>query len=186
MPAQIVRPQDRAHFERGGHCPIERGVHAPVGAVAHEGDPTGNWPMKVASIGYGDLARQHPSDATAVSRKERTSPTFPVGKGRSLQCMSSARSPSSASVGGCRVNGFDGLTRGIVPLAQRAGSTGAGARQAPAAAIRWLWSFNRLWVAVIRRHSARHADLPRRRKRVMPRLNLICPNTGSTVAWRFR
>lgn len=34
--------------------------------------------------------------------------------------------------------------------------------QAAVAAIWCLWSFNRLWVAVIRRHSERAADLPRR------------------------
>jgi hypothetical protein len=33
---------------------------------------------------------------------------------------------------------------------------------AAAAASVWLWSFRRLWVAVIRRHSVRAADLPRR------------------------
>jgi hypothetical protein len=34
--------------------------------------------------------------------------------------------------------------------------------QAVAAARVWLWSFRRLWVAAIRRHSVRAADLPRR------------------------
>jgi hypothetical protein len=43
--------------------------------------------------------------------------------------------------------------------------------QAPAAAIWWLWSFRRLWVAVISRHSDLAADLPRRPKRSMRRLN---------------
>jgi hypothetical protein len=62
----------------------------------------------------------------------------------------------------------------------------AGSFQAPAAAIWWLWSFNKLWVAVINRHSARAADLPRRWKRSMPRLNFVCPNTGSIIAWRLR
>jgi hypothetical protein len=33
---------------------------------------------------------------------------------------------------------------------------------AVAAAWLWLWSFTRLWVAVIRRHCVRAADLPRR------------------------
>ena len=61
-----------------------------------------------------------------------------------------------------------------------------GPSQAPAAAIWWLWSFSRLWVAVISRHSARAADLPRRWKRSMRRLNFVCPNTGSIIAWRFR
>jgi len=48
-------------------------------------------------------------------------------------------------------------------------------------AIWWLWSFRRLWVAVISRHSERQADLPRRWKRSIRRLNFVWPNTGSTV-----
>jgi hypothetical protein len=61
-----------------------------------------------------------------------------------------------------------------------------GPLQAPAVAIWWLWNFGRLWVAVINRHSARAADLPRRWKRSMRRLNFVCPNTGSIIAWRLR
>ena len=45
---------------------------------------------------------------------------------------------------------------------------------------------DRLWVAVISRHSERAADLPRRWKRSMPRLNLVFANTGSIIALRFR
>jgi len=41
------------------------------------------------------------------------------------------------------------------------------------AAIWWLWSFRRLWVAVIRRHSERQTDLPRRWKRSIRRLNFV-------------
>jgi hypothetical protein len=44
----------------------------------------------------------------------------------------------------------------------------------------------RLWVAVISRHSERAADLPRRWKRSIRRLNLVCANTGSTIALRRR
>jgi hypothetical protein len=62
----------------------------------------------------------------------------------------------------------------------------AGPFQAPAVAIWWLWSLSRLWVAVINRHSARAADLPRRWKRSIRRLNFVCPNTGSIIAWRLR
>jgi hypothetical protein len=58
--------------------------------------------------------------------------------------------------------------------------------QAAAAAIWWLWSLRRLWVAVISRHSERAADLPRRWKRSIRRLNFVCPNTGSIIALRFR
>jgi integrase len=57
--------------------------------------------------------------------------------------------------------------------------------QAAAAAIWRLWSFNRLWVAVISRHSERAADLPRRWKRSIRPLNFVCPNTGSIIALTF-
>ena len=43
-----------------------------------------------------------------------------------------------------------------------------------------LW----LWVAVISRHSERAADFPRRWKRSILRLCLVCANTGSTIALR--
>ena len=55
-----------------------------------------------------------------------------------------------------------------------------------AVAAWWVWSFSRLWVAAAKRHSERTACLPRRWNRLIPRLNFSCPNTGSTVAWRFR
>ena len=48
----------------------------------------------------------------------------------------------------------------------------------------WVWSLRRLWVAVISRHSERAAALPRRWKRSMPRLNLVCPKTGSIMTLR--
>jgi hypothetical protein len=43
----------------------------------------------------------------------------------------------------------------------------------------------RLWVAATRRHSDCAAALPRLRNRVIPRLYLICPNTGSMLRRRF-
>ena len=52
-------------------------------------------------------------------------------------------------------------------------------------AIQWLWSLNRLWVAVISRHSDCAAARPRRMNRSMCRLYLICPNTGSIVIFRW-
>ena len=55
-----------------------------------------------------------------------------------------------------------------------------------AAASRCWWSLSRLCVAVRRRHSDLTADLPRRKKRLAPRFDLICPKTGSTVPWRLR
>src|SRR5680860_1175651 len=61
-----------------------------------------------------------------------------------------------------------------------------GVFQAPAGTVWWRWSLSRLWVAVISRHSERHADLPRRWKRSMRRLNFVSANTGSIIPWRFR
>src|SRR5215204_284416 len=72
------------------------------------------------------------------------------------------------------------------PAVKSSSSVGvARRRQAPAAAVWWRWSLTRLWVAVIRRHSDRHADMPRRKKRSMRRLNLVWAKTGSIVTWRL-
>jgi hypothetical protein len=60
-----------------------------------------------------------------------------------------------------------------------------GALSGPAAAIWCLWSLSRLWVAVISLYSERAADLPRRWKRSMRRLNFVFANTGSIIAFRF-
>ena len=56
--------------------------------------------------------------------------------------------------------------------------------QPVSAAIQWLWSFIRLCVAATSRHSDNAAVRPRRWKRLILRLNLICANTGSTVDFR--
>jgi len=93
-------------------------------------------------------------------------------------------------VGGCRVNAAwiaeaRGASRPGGRRDRPAGAAGIAA-QGVAAAIRWLWSFRRLCVAVIRRHSLRQAALPRRWKRLIARLNLIWPKTGSTVICRWR
>ena len=58
--------------------------------------------------------------------------------------------------------------------------------QAVTAARRWRWSLRRLWVAAMSRHSDRQAARPRRWKRLIWRLNLSWPKTGSIVAWRWR
>jgi Peptidase family M20/M25/M40 len=58
--------------------------------------------------------------------------------------------------------------------------------QAAAVAVWCPWILSRLWVAVISRQSERQADLPRRWKRSMRRLNFVCANTGSIIALRLR
>lgn len=60
----------------------------------------------------------------------------------------------------------------------------SGLVQAVASAVWCLWSFSRLWVAVISRHSERQAALPRRLKWSARRLCLVCAKTGSIIAWR--
>src|SRR5205807_8192868 len=80
--------------------------------------------------------------------------------------------------GGCRINPLGAL--GVANRLRRRPD------QALAAAIRWLWRRIRLFVAVMRRHSERHAARPRRKKRSSRRLNFTCANTGSTVAMRLR
>ncbi len=61
----------------------------------------------------------------------------------------------------------------------------AGVRRPPNqtvdAARECRWSFRRLWVAAIRRHSERAAALPLRLKRSIRRFALIWAKTGSTI-----
>ena len=64
-----------------------------------------------------------------------------------------------------------------------AGVVSGGLSRAVLSVVWRLWSFSRLCVAVISRHSDRQAALPRRKKRSMRRLNLVFANTGSIVAW---
>jgi hypothetical protein len=64
--------------------------------------------------------------------------------------------------GGCRGNLPVGASGGEWVEFDEGGAGLSAPVQAVAAATVWLWSFIRLWVAVIRRHSVRTADLPRR------------------------
>ena len=89
--------------------------------------------------------------------------------------------------GGCRVNacgcgcgdvcGGDRLACGLVLVGVLVLFDGVVAAravfQAAAVAIWCLWSFSRLWVAVISRHSERTADRPRRWKLSIRRLCLV-------------
>jgi ATP-dependent helicase HrpA len=61
-----------------------------------------------------------------------------------------------------------------------------GGCQDAAIASWWVCSLSRLCVAVIKRHSDRTADRPRRWKRSMPRLNLVLAKTGSIMPLRLR
>ena len=70
-----------------------------------------------------------------------------------------------------------GSCPGVVSLAT--------ADQAVASAVVCRQSLSMLWAAVARRHSDRAADLPRRKKRSMRRLNFVSANTGSIIVWRL-
>jgi hypothetical protein len=59
------------------------------------------------------------------------------------------------------------------------------AGQAAAGAVVCRQSLSRLCAALVMRHSDLAADLPRRRKRSMPRLNLVSAKTGSIIVWRL-
>jgi hypothetical protein len=60
-----------------------------------------------------------------------------------------------------------------------------GGRQAAAGALVCRQSLRRLWAALMRRHSDLAADLPRRKKRSMRRLNLVSAKIGSIIVWRL-
>jgi hypothetical protein len=122
-------------------------------------------------IGRRSLA---PDDTEALA-----SPLLKPGPRRGC-CVKGAARGRGASVVGDRGVGGSGGSR-------RAGRWGPlSSFQVPAGAVWCLWSFRRLWVAVISRHSERAADLPRRWKRSIRRLNLVFANTGSIIALRFR
>src|SRR4051794_41946760 len=83
---------------------------------------------------------------------------------------------------GCRENP---AAASLVPVMVGDGERGARRRgrapQAGAAARRWLWSFRRLCVAAMSRHSLLHAALPRRWERLIWRVELILAHTGAGV-----
>ena len=94
---------------------------------------------------------------------------------------------------GCGARAQQGVA--VVPAAEPGGSCldvvalsvgRLGPFQAAVGAIWCLWSFRRLWVAVVSRHSERAEDLPRRWKRSIRRLNFVLAKTGSIMALRFR
>ena len=104
-----------------------------------------------------------------------------------------ARSACAACPRGCRekpalVGGVRAVSAAAPRslLGGRARGAVLGSFQAPAAAVWWLWSLSRLWVAVMSRHSDRTADLPRRWNLSILRLCLVWPKTGSIMPWRFR
>jgi hypothetical protein len=92
--------------------------------------------------------------------------------GRPLAALAVAQMPPQ---------GREAVLRAVEWWSRRRRRRGAG----QAAAVWWLWSLSRLWVAVMRRHSDRHADMPRRKKRSIRRLNLVFAKTGSIIVCRL-
>jgi hypothetical protein len=92
-----------------------------------------------------------------------------------------ARGRSAAFHGGCRAKAPRVVARGFRGTAGELVDPGP---QAPAGAKPLRWSFSRLWVAAMRRHSERTAARPLRLKRPARRFCLMSAKTGSTITWR--
>lgn len=144
-----------------------------------------------SSGGLGRCSQQR-GPSPAYDERQRWCSSIPVFSGEALSTLAwprgcFAKLRVAVSLGVRR--GLRALRRGVVWMVVhpwRPGRALRGPSQAPAAAIWWLWSFSRLWVAATNRHSDLAAALPRRWKRSMRRLNFVCPKTGSIIAWRFR
>jgi hypothetical protein len=101
--------------------------------------------------------------------------------GRQFRAEGFVQQPRSEAVAQSR-RGRSTCSDSDVTLERKKGRRRPSGRREP---ISCRWSFRRLWVAAISRHSERHADLPRRWKRPIRRLNFICAKTGSIVALRL-
>ena len=135
-------------------------------------------------------APEHRSDAHPLGTREllwRPTPRTLALGGQAGATPAISRSIETRR--GCCVKGAGGRVGVDGAGCARRSPVGSGAGfsvfQMAVAASLCLWSFSRLWVAVIRRHSERAADLPRRWKRSIRRLNLVLANTGSIIALRF-
>src|SRR5829696_7588132 len=134
--------------------------------------------------GQGPRHRQrtglHPLRRTRAQRHPR--PLVDLRTGRLI-----ARVNALAFHGGCcERSGCAAPARPSAFRRKRAAvQTAGGGRQAAAGAVVCRQSLSRLPVAVIRRHSARAAALPRRKNRSMRRLSLVSAKTGSIIRWRW-
>ena len=119
------------------------------------------------------LGPSHRAMLSSIDIGERSLPAYP-GVALDLLCPETCvqQPPTEASASLRRLETLAGRRgcRGKPPASVSGGERvdfgeGAGLAapiHAVAAARVWLWSLVRLWVAVIRRHSVRAADLPRR------------------------
>ena len=126
-------------------------------------------------VGSPSREKQASASDAARCRCGRTPSAF---GGRSADCR--------LAMGGCRAKvGPSGISVALGCRWRRFG-WGQASRQAAARASWCLWSFRRLCVALMSRHSVRTAERPRLRNRPIPRLDFVWANTGSTIAWRLR
>ena len=139
--------------------------------------------------GTKGIARHLPGWKRLVSGMRRVRPRVAQLPSPGKASVSIGVRQSAAIRRGCCVKGAGGRVGVDGAGCARRSPVGSGAGfsvfQMAVAASLCLWSFSRLWVAVIRRHSERAADLPRRWKRSIRRLNLVLANTGSIIALRF-
>ncbi len=104
----------------------------------------------------------------------RTDPSSSYRSHSSSRPSSSARfRAEGVAESWARCRGGVGGVHGFV--GDLGGGRGPPARPSQAVVRWWRWSLRRLWVAVSSRHSDRTADLPRRRKRLAPRLDFTWP-----------
>ena len=159
-------------------APATRVVHAAPEMVQSHNRPWSGWPRLlhhvVANAISADLA--HPR---GVLVRTKHTPITRVSHGRvaaSVLCV--LRRWHNSARGGCRTNislvGFGEVEVGRSVQA-KAGFAWLACRQ----------SLRMLCVAAMSFHSLFTAGMPRRAKRLMPRLCLVWPNTGSIVALRF-
>ena len=145
-------------------------------AVSLEGD------VERASVGCSGSGRLKPAERICVLLRGESA-MLEIDSERHLY------QPFVALDGGCCVKGAGGRVGVDGAGCARRSPVGSGAGfsvfQMAVAASLCLWSFSRLWVAVIRRHSERAADLPRRWKRSIRRLNFVFAKTGSIIDLRF-
>jgi hypothetical protein len=207
-----VRPGDRdPRGRRELHPPalVEAAWHYrhPPGAWADARAPTApSRPASSTSRGAASSGSTLPPD---LHLERRESPVSSSARPRELlrfrrETRQVRPSPTAIEEGSCAVRSDDvtqdeyeepsrfhaRLSRKRTEPRCESGSwrTGGGLStptQAGAAAKVCRWSFSRLWVAAIRRHSERAAPRPLRLKRWIRRLALIWAKTGSTMHWRL-
>ncbi len=143
------------------------------------------WPASSLRVTLPGSARSfgclpEPREAAATAEID---PMDVAGFGERAEGGSGFRFSSRLLQKGCaRLGGARAGASAGAGIDDPAGPAGAG--QAASGVVVWRQSLRRLPVAVISRHSERQADLPRRWKRSMRRLNFVSAKMGSIIALR--